>query len=47
MENGAPMIIGEYHGNNGACRIKPDNPDSWQRVPEWDGFCRKTMNLGH
>ncbi len=43
----APMIIGEYHGANGACSIsRPESPNvetNWKRVEQWDAYCRKTM----
>jgi glycosyltransferase involved in cell wall biosynthesis len=49
-----PRMIASIHGGNVSSRIvhpeppKPGRPprvDCWRRVPEWDNFCARIMNL--
>ena len=47
-----PMIIAEYHGGNGHCKIAPPHPvtgsrlsPEWKRKPEWDARFAEIMAL--
>ena len=39
-----PRMICGLHAGNSSSHILPDN-DQWKRVPEWDDYCRKKMEV--
>ncbi len=40
----APRMIAGIHGGNTCASINPDGVE-WKRVPEWDEFCKREMQL--
>jgi glycosyltransferase involved in cell wall biosynthesis len=46
MANAQPRMIARIHqgnANNPAYRTLETHPNHWQRVPQWDSYCRKEM----
>ena len=46
MVNAQPRMIARIHqgnANNPAYRTLETHPNHWQRVPQWDSYCRKEM----
>lgn len=41
----SPMMIATIHGSNTQDYSGIETAHNWTRVPEWDGVCRKTMEL--
>ena len=43
-----PRMICQIHGDSTekiTLKVRQNNPDVWKRVPEFDSYCERTMNL--